>query len=71
MSIKEQLLEQRALDAENKAYNAINGARNALEAVKIAIEEDDTDEALRLIREAMGEDDEEPSPQLPLIPGEQ
>lgn len=66
MSIETQMLKQRAEDAERKAYNAINMARNAMEAVKIAIEEDDTDEALRLIREAMG-DDNEPSPQMDLL----
>ena len=39
--------------AERNARMFMESARNAMRAVKIAIEEGDTDEALRLIDEAL------------------
>ena len=43
-------------DNTERAFRmAMESARNAMRAVRIAIEEGDTDEALRLIDEALGE----------------
>lgn len=67
MSIAEQMLKQRAEDAEAQARTFITRARNTLEAVKITIQEGDDDEAIRLIEEALGPEDDTPSPQLPLL----
>lgn len=50
-------MKQQEQDATVRAFRiAMTNARNAMHAVKIAIEEGDTDEALRLIDEALGGD---------------
>jgi ribosomal protein S20 len=41
---------------ERSARMFMENARNAMRAVKISIEEGDTDEALRLIDEALGDE---------------
>ena len=70
MSIAEQMLKQRAADAEAQARTFITRTRNTMEAVKIAIQEGDDDEAIRLIEEVLGPEDDTPSPQLPLLDNE-
>lgn len=47
-------MKQQEKDDTERAFRiAMENARNAMRAVKIAIEEGDTDEALRLIDEAL------------------
>lgn len=49
-------MKQQERDNTERTFSmAMENARNAMRAVKIAIEEGDTDEALRLIDEALGE----------------
>lgn len=54
--IGEFMKKQERDSAERVFRIAMANARNAMHAVKIAIEEGDTDEALRLIDEALGGD---------------
>lgn len=50
-------MRQQEAEQERRAFRvAMENARNAMRAVRIAIEEGDTDEALRLIGEALDED---------------
>lgn len=65
MSIAEEMLKQQAIDAETQARTFIERARNTMRAVKIAIQDGDEDEAIRLIDEALGE--EKDSQQIPLL----
>lgn len=52
-----EFMRQREKESLESAFRiAITNARNAMHAVKIAIEEGDTDEALRLIDEALGDE---------------
>jgi len=53
-TISEFMKQQEKDDVGRDFRIAIANARNAMLAVKIAIEEGDTDEALRLIDEALG-----------------
>ena len=57
MSIEHVLVKIQREDMERNFRNFMENARNAMRAVKIAIEEGDDEEALRLIAEALGEDD--------------
>jgi hypothetical protein len=47
---------QKVRDAEREFSTVMARARNAMRAVKIALEEDDVDEALRLVTEALCDD---------------
>lgn len=56
MSGLAEFMAQQDKDNAEKAFRiAIENARNAMRAVRIAIEEGDTDEALHLIDEALGD----------------
>jgi hypothetical protein len=51
----EMMKQQEKDDIERTARMFMENARNALRAVKIAIEEGDDEEAIRLIDEALGD----------------
>lgn len=57
MSDIEDCMRQQEKESVERHFRvAMERARNAMRAVKIALEEDDADEALRLVSEALGED---------------
>ena len=49
---------QQAVNTKREAEQFIERARNAMRAVRVAIQDGDEDEALRLINEALGDDDD-------------
>jgi hypothetical protein len=54
--LEEIMRKQQHDDIERTAKVFMENARNAMRAVKIALEEGDEEEAIRLIDEALGED---------------
>lgn len=52
--IRETMQEQQRKDQDRTVAMFIENARNAMRAVKIAIEDGDDEEAIRLIDEALG-----------------
>ena len=54
--LREMMQKQQQDDTERAMKMFMENARNAMRAVKIAIEEGDDEEALRLIDEALGDD---------------
>lgn len=54
--LREMMQKQQQEDTERAMKMFMENARNAMRAVKIAIEEGDDEEALRLIDEALGDD---------------
>lgn len=54
--LREMMQKQQQEDTERAMNMFMENARNAMRAVKIAIEEGDDEEALRLIDEALGND---------------